>query len=384
MVRSFIHKTNIISMIVAAAATISCPLLSMAAIDSSEVIELQISDPTLNPISIQTHTVSVDSMNEATQVIQQEVFKNSNTVVLSTDQDSLINQTLNQKNLPADRLFIVPIDSEGSNSSEKPPFGLKLNHVKELLKNTYTNVKESIISDKVGFVILTYTTSQECITWIHSSRLTDLEKTSTVTFTIAMALIFGINKDAWSNTTKPIQNMLRAFLKKHSLDTKAYSELSIKFLANLSLGSAISVMRVPVISMSHIIDTGLQLDYFTIPLLSGLVFTASLFTWSEHLAAVNERTHPVTKFIFRRASELRSVIIATFASTAALINSQSHGVSPWITLGIIGVGGSILYIQRDTINHWIENSRLAQSKFSKYSLVNNKIFSCQSLFSTSL
>lgn len=286
-------------------------------------------------VEVTATRVELENAQEIQALIHEKARDEATTVIVSSDIDEVIAETAVQKDLPAKRFFLAPAG--------------------DFLKNLGINSYRSILKDKIGAVILTYTVGTDIYIWMHIASMTTLEQSMNAIYTIGLAIIFGLNKDAWANSTKPLQHSLRNFLNAHNLKPTHYKELGVRFLANLTLGSAVAMIRVPLISLSAMMATGIHLNYFTRPLLANLISTAALFMWSEHMAMIDELEHPRAKFIFRRISEVRSLILGTFATTAALMNPSVHGAAPWITLGVLGVMGSSIYFNSDRINKWIKH-----------------------------
>lgn len=276
------------------------------------------------------------------------------TLVFSTDDPKLIETNLSNDKLPNDRYFFAPLATT------------KTNRLAALTKVAYEHSKKSIQSDKFGFMILTYTTLAESVVWMHTASLDHFQQSSNVAYTIALAVMFGLNKDNWSLATQPIQNKLKKLLTSLKIDsTTRMTDASVRFLGNLGLSALVYSLRVPLISMNDLIERGLQLNLFTMPMLVSTVMTAALFTWYEHIAMIKEETHPISKFIFRRVSEVRSILIGTFATTAALFNPSQFGYGSWFLLGGIGLAGATVFFKNEKIIDWLENNASLKKIYEK-------------------
>lgn len=274
------------------------------------------------------------------------------TVVFSTDDRPLIESTAQNDKLPQDRFFFAPLSMTDK--------------MAVLTKVAYEHSKKSIRSDKFGFMILTYTTIAESVVWMHTASLDHFQQSSNVAYTIALAVIFGLNKDNWSLATQPIQNKVRKLLTHLKVNTAGkLADLSVRFLGNLGLSAIVYSLRIPLISMNDLIDKGLQLHLFTMPMLISTVMTAALFTWYEHIAMINENTHPISKFVFRRVAEVRNILIGTFATTAALFNPSQFGYSSWFLLGGIGLAGTTIFLRNEKILEWLENNAALKNIYEK-------------------
>lgn len=325
---------------------------------SSQHIEIGLSADSKRPhVQIAVETLTLPSGARSTAELVRIIADKSNTsahsVVVSTDNADVLEKTVQSKSVSTANLNLIPIDTnllESSHPQKKSKFS-------ELVKTYLKNSSDSARSDKIGVVILTYTTAAETLVWIHSTQLNQFERTGNVVYTIALALVFGLNKDAWTMATRPIQKFFRNILKPESDSPANLKELAARFLGNLTLAAVVTSGRIPLMSMESIIEKGIQLQHFTMPLLLTIVSTSALFTWSEHLAMIDAKSHPITKFVFRRANEIRTVLIGTFATTAALLNPGQYGSSPWIAIAGIGVVGSLLYFNADSISSWVENNK---------------------------
>jgi hypothetical protein len=311
-------------------------------------------------IDVEISTVS-NSQNAAEQIANIVHAKSSsanNNIIFSTDNAQILETTLN-KNANAENIVAVPIPKESQIAS------IKNSKFASLVKKFATNVIQSAKNDKTGLMVTTYTTGAECYFWIHSAHMSQFERTSNVVYSIGLALIFGVNKDMWAKTARPFQTFFRTVLKQQNLTPTNPKEIGIRFLGNLSLAAIVTGLRIPLLSMDQIISTGIHFQYFSMPILMTIASTMAGFTWSEHIAMINEKTQFTTKFTFRRANELRSFIIGTLATTAALLDPSHYGYAPWITLAGVGAVGSLVYANADSITKWVEqNSTLV--KFAAY------------------
>ncbi len=323
-------------------------------------------------IGVETATLDSTDANEAalSQFIAQRTKTASSTVVLSTDDASLLQKSLENNQLVGENFLAAPLNLQAL----ADPVESKRSPFLKLIKNQVQGTIKSAKNDKIGILILTYTTAAETLFWIHSTQLSQFERSSNAIYSVALALVFGLNKDAWSLTTRPIQKFFRQILKPANSSPRNTKEFAARFLGNLTLATVVTAARIPLLSLDDMISKGIQLQYFTMPLLLTVVSTTALFTWSEHLAMVDETTHPITKFIFRRTAEMRSILLGTFAATAALLLPSQYGLTPWITLAGVGVAGSLLYFNTDSISKWLETNPFLVKLKNRFSL------QCRNLF----
>lgn len=286
--------------------------------------------------------------------------KADDTVVISTDSAEYLQKLDPIKK--SDSTFVIYNDS-----------------VSKFAEATGEHFKKSFKGDKVGFIIGTYVTAVEVVTWMHVTTMSNMEISANVAFSIGLAIYFRLNKETWTDITRAIKNPLRKYFGEVQENTTA-KRIAYDYVANLALSLGISLARIPLMSMNQITDHGISMNLFTMPLLLSVVGTASFFAWNEHYGNINKDTHPISKFVFGRLTEFRSVILATFASTAALLNPESFGMKPWITLSAIGLAGAIVYLKSDQVNDWIEKNSFLK-KYEDYMRKNSGAAPvCSSLF----
>lgn len=335
-------------------------------------IGLQAGENAVLKVDVETAALDMTYANEEalSQFIAQKTKVANSTVVLSTDESSLLQKTLEHSQLRKENFTAAPLNLHALTNpkeSERSPF-LKL------IKNQVQGTINAVKNDKIGVLILSFTTAAETLIWIHSTQLSQFERSSNAIYSVALALVFGLNKDAWALTTRPIQKFFRQILKPENSSPRNMKEFAARFLGNLTLAAIVAGARIPLLSLDDIIAKGIQLQHFTMPLLLTVVSTTALFTWSEHLAMINEKTHPITKFVFRRTSEMRSILIASFATTAALLMPSQHGLTPWITIAGIGVGGALLYFNADSISNWLETNPFLMKLKARFSVQCHNLF----------
>lgn len=329
-------------------------------------------------VTVDVEVSQLDATVENANSISNLAFQKSNlprsTVVLSSDNELLTQTADNENQTAKNHIAVVPVNPEVLNDSVVPKKS-QVSPFYQAVKNFTVTKLDAIKSDKIGLMVVTYTTASETLVWIHSTQLSQFEKTGNIIYTVMLATIFGLNKDAWSITTRPIQKFFRKFLKPEDESRTNVKQLTSQFLGNLTLAGLVTSVRIPLMSMDQIIQQGLQLHFFTMPLLLTLVSTTAIFTWSEHISMINEKTHMLTKFVFRRANELRSVVLGTVATTAALLNPGQHGLTPWVTMAAVGAAGATIYLNGEAITSWLETHPKLQP-LRKYLIK----LQCQGLF----
>lgn len=307
-----------------------------------------------------------DAVLALAQLAQKGAEDENQTIIMSSDSLSLITDLYSNKS------FQEIIDT-------KSVFVVLNDSAQRFSKNSTNYIKKSYHDDKIGFIVTTITTVAETITWAHVGPLSTIEKSANIVYTVALALYFKLNKDKWTEHTKRLKKPFENFFKLTDSNSKA-KKLVLDFGANLALSTAVSLVRIPLMSMNQIINSGISLQLFQMPILLSVVATASFFTWSEHQGGIDKNSQPAAKFVFRRLGEVRSILVATFASTAALLNPAVFGIAPWITLSVVGVAGLGLYLKGEQINNWVE-SHIKSGKLRdiiRYNTV--RVFRCESLF----
>ncbi len=297
------------------------------------------SQPKLN---IHLDTRSFDSENEALleafALLGQSDENQNQTTVVSSDNFKFLQQLGSNPSFNNGHNFLVLNDA-----------------LTRFTKQPIDYVKRGYHEDKIGFAIAVYTTAVETFVWLHVAPMSTLAVSANIVFTIGTAIYFKLNKDKWTQLTDKIKLPMRSFF--NDMDNNSVrKKVFYDFMANLGLSMAISLVRIPMISMDQILSEGVTLGMFKIPLLMSIVGTAASFTWSEQQGGINKDTHPISKFVFRRVGEVRSILLVTFASTAALLNPGTFGIAPWITLSASGLVGLGLYLKSKDLNEWIENS----------------------------
>ncbi|MBC7465075.1 MAG: hypothetical protein H7256_03715 [Bdellovibrio sp.] len=352
---------------------------------TTEHFEIGLNSDRVNPlVQVDVSTVQFDESEDSNKKMADVISKKSNspnaTVLLSTDSASLLTELSKNPTFVKENVTAIPIETEALPAPKS--------NFRQLAKNFVSSRIDSALNDKIGFMVVTYTTAHETLIWIHSTQLGRFESTSNAIYTVVLAVIFGLNKDMWAQTARPIQKFFRKLIKPADLSPTNGKELAVRFLGNLTLTMMVSGLRIPMISMDQMIEKGLQLHFFTMPLLMATVSTAAIFTWSENIAMIDKNKNPIAKFIFRRTSEIRSIIVGTFATTAALLNPGEYGATPWLTMAGVGVTGALVYFNSETITQWLESRKALQSVkaiFSKDDLKKEKApammaLQCHSLF----
>lgn len=297
--------------------------------------------------SIKVAFPEVNSTQDMVDIINSTARQSPNTqILLSSDSNEVLEKIVNSRNT---NIALIPYDKTATTKSQKS--------FVDLLKNYKNTTVTSMKNDKIGFMIVSFNVLTDSYFWIHSGDLSTFEISGNVIFTLLTAIAFGINKDAWAHTTKPITKFFKRLtgMGDRQLPRNDIKDLSVRFFANLTLATAITSARIPFLPMDGLVDSTLHLNSWTLPFLISFISTLSSFAWSENIALIDADKKPISKFVFRRLHEFRSVILGSFAATSMLFSPAEFGPGPWITL--IGAGGLGLYfyLQSDLIVNFLEN-----------------------------
>lgn len=300
-----------------------------------------------SPKSVQVNFTDANTAQDVLAEIEKvERMAPGTTILVSSDSADVI------KNIPAidhDKIVLMPYADVAQPQTQ--------NRFVSLFKSIKDQTIQSVKSDKIGCVVVTFNLIAESVIWIHSGNLTTFQKSANITFTLLTALFFGLNKDRWAKTTAPIQNFIKriAKIKQNDLQRHDPRNLALRFFSSFALASAISAARIPFLPMDSLIDFSLNVNSWTLPFLISFVSTIASFGWSEHIVLIDEKKQPISKFLFRRLNEIKSIALGTFAGTAMLFNPLDYGMSPWIVLGATGALGLTFYLNADQLSR-VENN----------------------------
>lgn len=321
-------------------------------------------------LSIHLDTRSFDTedeaLNQAMAILADADGNEKQTTIVSSDNFKFLQQVGSNSSFNNGRNFLVLNDA-----------------LTRFTKQPVDYIKKGYHDDKIGFAIAIYTTAVETVMWLHVAPMSTLALSANIAFTIGSAIYFRLNKDKWTELTDKIKTPMRRFF--NDMDNNSVrKKMFYDFMANFGLSSALALVRIPMMSMDQILSEGLALEMFKMPVLMSIVGTAASFTWSEHQGSIDKREYPISKFVFRRVSEIRSVLMVTFASTAALLNPGTFGIAPWVTLSVAGAAGLVIYLKSKDINEWIENSPIFRKLETVVKMnstpVSGRVLMCHALF----
>lgn len=353
-------------------------------LNSAEHQKIQVgSKQNSSDIQIDVQTIEIENTNqiksELAQLVSEKTKKSNTTVVLSTDDIELIQKAdAIQGNLTDNQIIAVPLLSEPANSDQA-----KKSKFKKLIHKFSDSAIETFNNNRIGIMITTYSTITESMVWIHSTNLSEFQRTSSVVYTVSLGLIFGVKNKSFAYVARPFNEFFKKLLKPENDERTNLKNIAAKYFGNLSLSFIIGGLRIPILHMDQIIDHGLKLHYFSLPMLLTVVSTTAMFTWSEHSAMINEKTHPVADYAFYLSAQARRIIVASLASSAAFLSPEIYGATPWITIAAFGVTGAAVYMNSDKIVSWIENNKYFRALYFKTNSVSStqfESFQCRSLF----
>lgn len=221
------------------------------------------------------------------------------------------------------------------------------------LDNLKTKVSETYKQDKFGFWITLVTFGVDSYLWITASKMSTLSKVGMISFNFLLTASFGVNKDLWAKTTRPIQSKIYTLLS-WMKQAKEQNSVAVKYASSLILGSAIQFTRLAIFHGSELMaaSTAPWLIGSTLAISSILAF--SQFGWDEHIAAVDKNKSPTAKFAIRRFHELRGLLMTYLSSTSKLAQSDMYGITPWVYSVVNGIAGIAAYLNTDKVVNFIE------------------------------
>lgn len=288
-------------------------------------------------------------------------------------------------NLPADRSYDLVISTDSPAVLEQSvewaaaqpekkrphflPYGqLLTDNTKKVggaLAKVARNAVDAVRRDPIGLMITVVTTSMDSYMWIHSQSLGLDERVAMVMLNVVLAATFGLDKDLWTRTARAVQVRMIDVLKHFQLfGTKGEpgpaGAFATALLANVSLSVALQLTRMSVLSMPHLTESLATTHFWAASAALGLALTISGIGWSEHLANIDEEKKPITKFVFRRWMEIRSIAMSYVAPSAKIMQPDVYGLTPLILLAGHGAVGLATLFAGDRITNWIEDRESLQ------------------------
>jgi hypothetical protein len=307
------------------------------------------------PMSISVNAVEVGSESELDKAVNAQIKDKNATYVVSTDDSALIETLATNKNV-TDNVIVAPYQLDDSTAPKKKPW----KNFVDVVKAYPGQLIEAAKSDRIGLLIVTLTTANETFVWLHTGGISNFERTSSIVFAIATSIFYGVDKTAWARSAKPFKTYFRKVLGiQEGLNRNDPKELGATFLANLALSTTIGFARLAFVSMDQVMNVGLNSNSMTITMLMSLVSTMASFAWSENIALI-DHTKPVSQFVFRRAQEIRSMVLGMFATTAYLLHPEVYGWTSWVVMTSVGGIGLTAYLNNDRITEILDSNKLFQ------------------------
>lgn len=321
--------------------------------DSLEVQIHSSNSPQINPNLSLTNN-AVIKMNFISDPDVSDTLNKFNPDVVTTDQDDVLIKSSEWTVLNKKNIVLVPYGALVKNNDFKSSKSIKLMH--EYSKNIVSNV----VNDKVGFLIVSWNLGMDVFTWMHATNISTMEASANSIYSILLAVVFGLDKERWSKVVTPINSKIKNIFsdKVSKFKNQKVEDLVISFSSSLILATAINVVRIPLVSLDTILDEGLKLNQISYPVLLSFISTLGTYTWSIKYGQIDAKQTPLSKGLAKIIMNFRSIIVGTFATTAALLNPEVYGLFPWAT--VIGSGGLgfLFYFKYDEFYRKIENSKM--------------------------
>jgi hypothetical protein len=281
-------------------------------------------------------------------------------VVLATDRtDVLVDAaaTVGAKNVEENFRFI-PL-------GEKSNFNL----IQQKYRKHQEQVKKTLEQDKLTVILLTITTGIDSLIWIQATSLTFPQKLSMVSFNLLIAATFGLDRDFWGRLNQPLKDKMFSLLDrlggkpKDESEAKAFHKvvektkmISSQFTSYFVWGTVFYVLRTGLLSFEHLQASLTSSGYWEKAVTIMAISTATNFAWSELNMKVDAERHPITKTNLKRIADLRSIIIALFASTSMVLQPNIYGHTPLVALLIHGAIGFVAFKNVQNVIDYLENN----------------------------
>ncbi len=319
------------------------------------------------------------------ELLNSETNKNSD-ILISTDQESVIEAAVRATAKPGDKrlLRFIPIGKLAS-ASQKIASGFNA---------YYARAKQTVMHDRVGLTVLTITVGFDTMIWIHSASLDIHQKTSMVLMNLVMAATFGLDRDLWTKMTGPLKNKLITVFDRFLVGEKltAVKVLGSQFLANFAFGVAVQTVRTGLLSLDHISDVVITMDFWTTAAKIGGLVTLTGFAWMELYGSIDSEKNPVAKMMMKRVGELRWLILSQLASISMVLQPHIYGQVPIVTFIVHGIVGLVVLSHGNVIIRFLENNATVNQIYKKVQTFENfindglqfnsrkPVMSCHSLF----
>jgi len=263
----------------------------------------------------------------------------------------------------SDDLSSEVLKAEGLKAKDNKSFLLPL-------KNNYQKIKEhlksSVQSDPIGVIVVAINTSYDSFLWINADSLGVEQKSAMFLFNLLLAGSFGLNKDLWSQMTKPFERRICKLLSLLSPNSSTLKTITASFTANLAFGLALQGIRMSILSYPHLIEAASSLHFWGTTVSLSALMTMTSFGWSEQLAAVDEAKNPKAKALLRRFMEARALLLGHVAPAGKLMQPEVYGTTPIIATLIHGGLGLWMMLKSEKIIQWIESKTFFERLYQNH------------------
>ena len=330
---------------------------------TSPVYSIQNSNPGEDFVQISTKRIEDASPETVTEILA--ASSPDKDVIVSTDSTDVVEAVAEQDSKARSTHFMFFGDLLANGAQKAKDFNQSAVAYKNYLA-------ESARRDKIGVVILTINTAYDSSLWVIAEKVSVTQTTLAIMTNIAVALVYGVDKDAWTKMTKPMDRRITAFFEKYGLmkaprDGKSFPEIASKFFANMSLALGLQTLRMGVINFGHVMEAMASLHFWGTTFSLATVLTASGFAWGELAAEVSATKNPLAKFALQRMSELRNLVMGITSPSAKLMQPGVYGASPWIVLIANAGFGLMALLKAPKFLSWIESLQFLKTVYSKYS-----------------
>ncbi len=281
-------------------------------------------------------------------------------VLISTDQERVVEAAVAATAKPGDRrlLRIIPVGK-----------------LTDAFKTYANEAKKTLTRDRIGLTVLVINTGFDSYIWLHSASLSVHQQTSMVLMNVVLAATFGLDRDLFNRTIDPVKKkLITVFDRFITSDRLAYTKtVSSQFLASMSLGVGIQLVRTGLLSYENISRAVQGTEFWLHATAIGGLAALTGFAWGELYGSVNAETHPVTKMMLKRVAEMRGVILAQLASISMVLQPETYGALPVISFVVHGGLGLMALAKAEQIKNYLENSPFVLKIYKKVETFENFI-----------
>jgi hypothetical protein len=323
--------------------TLQIATAAFAQVNVDSVDTVKIETP-IGPVQITEGHASLSKEQLAAAL---DALDDNRDLLISTDSEDVAGMVIAKESKTKTRkglTRLLPVGALGQNFNNSKTVKRIIDYKNHLV----TSVK----NDKIGLVIVLINTAYDSFVWIHATEHSPEVRAAQIIFTTLNAIVFSLDKDSWARTSGRIRNkMFKALdLTRNSM----WVNIAGRFTSNLLLGLSIQTMRVGILAFDKVVTMPEVMHLAGGAVLLSVGFTFSSFAWSEFSKDINRNTHPAAKFMVRRFSEIRSVIMGHLAPSGKLLQYDTYGNAPWIALAVSGTIGLVTFLNGDKMSEWAE------------------------------